>query len=265
MGWREPPYSHFCDRIGRCRATRYTSLGSNSDPKHRTANTGTFSRYFSEIQESIVNTWRITPDVVAQYRDIASFRATRHNMWIQVCRDPGKEWLQLRYCITEDDIEMEMRDWHDDWRIPVLTQEVPKGTEVDTVVHPKSRRSWGNPVRSRCNRRRGVRRRRIHRQHKRTLPQDRKNKERGTLQHKKTPWTSIPQETGPPKRPIIHTGGSCKKEKVHKQLPEYTIMEDDADLMAERVQDHATKDFEEAQHQRGKIQDDLAGIKQVLE
>jgi hypothetical protein len=49
-------------------------------------------------------------------------------MWIQARRDLGKEWLQLRYCVTEDDIEMAMRDWHDDWRIPVLTQEVPKGT-----------------------------------------------------------------------------------------------------------------------------------------
>jgi hypothetical protein len=38
-----------------------------------------------------------------------------------------------------------------------------------------------------------------------------------------------------------------------------------SDLMAEKVQDHTAEDFEEAKHQRGKIQDDLAGIKQVLE
>jgi hypothetical protein len=58
--------------------------------------------------------------------------------------------------------------------------------------------------------------------------------------------TSTPQETRPPKRPIIHTGGSRKKVKVHKQLPEYTITNDDIDLMAERVQYHATDNFEEA-------------------
>jgi hypothetical protein len=50
----------------------------------------------------------------------------------------------------------------------------------------------------------------------------------------------------PPKRPIIHIGGSRKKVKVHKQLPEYTITNDDIDLMAERVQYHATDNFEEA-------------------
>jgi hypothetical protein len=43
------------------------------------------------------------------------------------------------------------------------------------------------------------------------------------------------------------------------------ITEDDVDLMAEKVQDCIAEDFEEAKHQRGKIQDDLAGIKQVLE
>jgi hypothetical protein len=49
MGWREPPYSYFCSWIGRCHATRYTSLGRNSDPKHRSTNTvpfpGTLQKY----------------------------------------------------------------------------------------------------------------------------------------------------------------------------------------------------------------------------
>jgi flagellar biosynthesis chaperone FliJ len=43
------------------------------------------------------------------------------------------------------------------------------------------------------------------------------------------------------------------------------ITEDDVDLVVEKVQDHASKAFEEAKNQRGKIQDDLDGIKQVLE
>jgi hypothetical protein len=84
-----------------------------------------------KIHESIANSWRITPDVVVQFRDIANFKASRHNMWIEARRDLGKEWLQLRYCVMEEDIEMDMRDWKYDWRVPVLTQEVPKGTEAD--------------------------------------------------------------------------------------------------------------------------------------
>jgi hypothetical protein len=86
--WREPPYSYFFDRIGHCHAMWYTSMGSTSDPKRRSGNTGTFTRYFNDIQEIISNTWRITLEVVMQYQGISNFRATRHNMWIQVCRDP---------------------------------------------------------------------------------------------------------------------------------------------------------------------------------
>jgi hypothetical protein len=56
------------------------------------------------------------------------------------------------------------------------------------------------------------------------------------------------QETGPPKRPIIHTGGPRKKAKAHKQIPGYTITEDDVDLVAERVHDRATDEFEEVEN-----------------
>jgi len=132
MGLRETPYSYFCSRIGQCHETWYMLLRRNSDPKQRSTNMGTFSKYFSEIQESIDNTWIITTDVVMQFKDIANFKAFRHNMWIQVHRDLGKEWLQLRYYVMEEDIEMAMRYFPDNWKIPFLTQEVPKGTEVDT-------------------------------------------------------------------------------------------------------------------------------------
>jgi hypothetical protein len=47
--------------------------------------------------------------------------------------------------------------------------------------------------------------------------------------------------------------------------PKYTIMEDDVDLMAEMVQDRTTKDFDEAKHQRDRIQDELVDMMQLLE
>jgi hypothetical protein len=39
-----------------------------------------------------------------------------------------------------------------------------------------------------------------------------------------TTSSATQQEQGQTKRPIIHTGGACKKAKVHKTPPEYTIM-----------------------------------------
>jgi hypothetical protein len=52
-------------------------------------------------------------------------------MWIQARRGLTKEWLQLRFCINVDEFEMEMRDWKDDWKIPVITKDMPKGKEVE--------------------------------------------------------------------------------------------------------------------------------------
>jgi hypothetical protein len=43
--------------------------------------------------------------------------------------------------------------------------------------------------------------------------------------------------------------------------PEYTITEDDVDLVAERVQDHTIEEFEEVENQRGRIRNELVDIK----
>jgi hypothetical protein len=45
-------------------------------------------------------------------------------MWIQAQKDPNKQWLQMRYCITEDDIDMVIKEWEDEWKILVLTQDL---------------------------------------------------------------------------------------------------------------------------------------------
>jgi hypothetical protein len=52
--------------------------------------------YLDEMQEKVVDTWRIPPEVVEKHHIITNFNSSRHNMWIQGKRDPKKEWLQLR-------------------------------------------------------------------------------------------------------------------------------------------------------------------------
>jgi hypothetical protein len=39
-------------------------------------------------------------------------------MWIQARKDPDKQWLQMRYCITEGDIDMVINEWDDEWKTP---------------------------------------------------------------------------------------------------------------------------------------------------
>jgi hypothetical protein len=79
------------------------------------------------MKENIANTWRIALEVVTQYQGITNFKATRHNMWIQARRDLDKEWLQLQFFINTEEFEWEIKDSKDDWKISVITRDMPKG------------------------------------------------------------------------------------------------------------------------------------------
>jgi hypothetical protein len=48
--------------------------------------------------------------------------------------------------------------------------------------------------------------------------------------------------------------------KVHRMPPEYTITEDDVEMIAQMVQGCTFKDFENVVHQRDRIQEDLEDI-----
>jgi hypothetical protein len=52
---------------------------------------------------------------------------------------------------------------------------------------------------------------------------------------------------------------------VHKTPPKYTITEDDVNHMGQMVQDQTSKDFDETQRQRDRIQDELVDMRQLLE
>jgi hypothetical protein len=45
-------------------------------------------------------------------------------MWIQPRQDLDKQWLQMCYCITKEDIDIIINEWLDEWRIPTIPREV---------------------------------------------------------------------------------------------------------------------------------------------
>jgi hypothetical protein len=49
-------------------------------------------------------------------------------MWIQPRQDLDKKWLQMHYYIIEGGIDMVIREWPNEWRIPSITREVPERT-----------------------------------------------------------------------------------------------------------------------------------------
>jgi hypothetical protein len=165
---------------------------------------------------------------------------------------------------------MAIKDWQDDWRVPVLNQEMSMDKEVDagqeqTPAGDKMMPKKPNPGQKPCNRRKGVRQRKVPRRGRRTTPRHRRNRKKRLRQHR-GPHQVLLNRTRPDQEADhTHWGCACKKSKAHKMPPEYTITEDDADLVAQMVQDRTMEDFEEAQCQRDRIQEELVDMRQLLE
>jgi hypothetical protein len=75
---------------------------------------------------------------------------------------------------------------------------------------------------------------------------------------------SNPQTTGENKRPTTQMGGACKKSKAQRTPPEYTIMDDDGEMIAQMVQDCLSEDFDHAAHHRDRIEEKLVDMRQLL-
>jgi hypothetical protein len=50
-------------------------------------------------------------------------------MWLQEKRDPNKEWLQLSYSVTMQNIQMEVQEWPDKWKVLVITKNGSHSTD----------------------------------------------------------------------------------------------------------------------------------------
>jgi hypothetical protein len=111
IGWKEPVYNKYLERPGKCGATRYISLRSSADPKRKKTKQDIFVRYFTEMQDLIADTWCITPETVQEFGQVANFREMCHSLWMQEKRDKAKEWLQLNYCVMQEEIQREVQEW----------------------------------------------------------------------------------------------------------------------------------------------------------
>jgi hypothetical protein len=60
-------------------------------------------------------------------------------------------------------------------------------------------------------------------------------------------------------------GGVHKKEKAHITPLEYMIIEDNEDMVAQMVQDRTVEDFDNAECQRDRIEEELEYMQQLLQ
>jgi hypothetical protein len=102
----------------------HVSLKHNR-PKGKEINNDVFTLYLTEIQNRLADTWRISPEIVQEFGQIENFQASHHSMWLQEKRDPTKEWLQLSYCVMMQDIQMEVKEWPEEWKVPMIPKTMP--------------------------------------------------------------------------------------------------------------------------------------------
>jgi hypothetical protein len=82
IGWEEPKFSAFLDRMVKCYATIYESLWKAKDNKEQQENNTFFAMWLEEIQQRKNNLWRITVEVVQETEGIIRLKESRHHMWI---------------------------------------------------------------------------------------------------------------------------------------------------------------------------------------
>jgi hypothetical protein len=56
----------------------------------------------------------------------------------------------MQYCVKEEDVDMAIKDWQDDWRVPILIQDIPTDKEADarqenTLIGEKTIPNQPNP------------------------------------------------------------------------------------------------------------------------
>jgi hypothetical protein len=72
-------------------------------------------------------------------------------------------------------------------------------------------------------------------------------------------------KTLPRKIAVLQIAGQCKKMKAHKEIPQLTLTEDDAELIAEKVQDRMEESWYDVEKQREEIVNKLIEFKYALE
>jgi len=60
---------------------------------------------------------------------------------VQAKRDPAKEWLQLSYCVRTHDIHIEVHEWPEEWKVPIIPRIVSGGQNQmqDRIVPAQQR------------------------------------------------------------------------------------------------------------------------------
>jgi hypothetical protein len=72
---------------------------------------------------------------VEEYDTVMKFHAERNHMYIKSKKDPKKKWVQMKYNITKEDIQLFMQCWVPNWKILAEGDTTAQGGSAEATHH----------------------------------------------------------------------------------------------------------------------------------
>jgi hypothetical protein len=114
-------------------AARFAILWYTNDMSKKWHSNSLFHAYYQQLKVSIEAFSCMTPCTLHHYRPIAKFDVDRHFIYITVHRDESKEELQSYYKLTTEDMEQIMKEWSEEFVVPVANAEL---SDTDIIGSP---------------------------------------------------------------------------------------------------------------------------------
>jgi hypothetical protein len=111
VGWKEPKFSYFVDRKGKCYAVRYETLWQAKDNKNQQENNTVFSMFLEDMQQKTTNVWRIPIEVVQENEGISSLRHPNITCGSRPQGTRRKSGWKCRYCASREEVDWIVKDW----------------------------------------------------------------------------------------------------------------------------------------------------------
>jgi hypothetical protein len=100
-------------------AARFSTLCYMTDMSKKWQSNVVFHAYYQQLKVSIESFPHMTLCTLHQFKPLAKFHVDPHFIYITARRDESKEELQSYYNLTDKDMEQIMKEWPEDFHVPV--------------------------------------------------------------------------------------------------------------------------------------------------
>ena len=88
------------------------------------------------LQATAIKVPHLSHYTVAKYQWLIQFAIGPHSIYIQVWRDPDKQWIPLAYKVTNEKLDAIVKEWPAKWCNPMSQEELSKEPPADAPDEP---------------------------------------------------------------------------------------------------------------------------------